>query len=92
MVRSNSTSIRTWRGAPSATVNNCLSDDTVRCGTSASVSVTSAFVTVKSVALPVTSIVSSPSARLSFVGVSVNVPVPRADSFGIVTAKSETAA
>ena len=59
---------------------------------SSSVSVTSAFVTVKSVALPVTSMLSSPSARLSFVGVSVKVPVPRADSFGIVTVKSETAA
>ena len=41
--------------------------------------------------MPVTSIVSSPSARLSFVGVSVNVPVPLADSFGIVTVKFETA-
>ena len=41
--------------------------------------------------MPVTSIVSSPSARLSFVGVSVNVPVPLAVSFGIVTVKFETA-
>ena len=59
---------------------------------SSSVSVTSALVTVKPVALPVTSIVSSPSAMVSFVGVSVNVPVPLADSFGIVTVKSDTAA
>ena len=59
---------------------------------SSSVRVTSAFVTVKSVALPVTSMLSSPSAMLSWVGVSVKVPVPLAVSFGIVTVKSETAA
>ena len=59
---------------------------------SSSVRVISALVTVKPVALPVTSIVSSPSAMVSFVGVSVKVPVPLADSFGIVTVKSETAA
>ena len=41
--------------------------------------------------MPVTSIVSSPSARLSFVGVRVNVPLPLAVSFGIVTVKSDTA-
>ena len=59
---------------------------------SSSVSVTCALVTVKSAAVPVTSIVSPPSAMLSFVGVSVKVPVPLAVSFGIVTVKSETAA
>ena len=59
---------------------------------SSSVSVTSALVTVKPVALPVTSMVSLPSAMVSFVGVSVNVPVPLADSFGIVTVKFDTAA
>ena len=59
---------------------------------SSSVRVNSAFVTVKSVALPVTSIVSSPSAMVSWVGVRVNVPLPLADSFGIVTVKSDTAA
>ena len=59
---------------------------------SSSVSVTSALFTVKPVAVPVTSIVSSPSARLSFAGVSVKVPVPLAVSFGIVTVKLETAA
>ena len=57
---------------------------------SSSVSVTCAFVTVKSVALPVTSIVSSPSARLSFVGVSVNVPLPEESPAPIVTVKSAT--
>ena len=59
---------------------------------SSSVRVISALVTVKPSAVPVTSIVSSPSAMASFVGVSVNVPVPLADSFGIVTVKSDTAA
>ena len=59
---------------------------------SSSVRVISALVTVKPLAEPVTSMLSSPSARLSFVGVRVNVPVPLAVSFGIVTAKSETAA
>ena len=59
---------------------------------SSSVRAISASVTVKSVALPVTSMVSSPSAMLSFAGVSVKVPVPLGDSFGIVTAKSETSA
>ena len=58
---------------------------------SSSVRVSSALVTVKSVALPVTSIVSSPSAMSSWVGVRVNVPLALAVSFGIVTVKSETA-
>ena len=58
---------------------------------SSSVRVISALVTVKSVALPVTSIVSSPSAMLSCVGVSVNVPDALAVSFGIVTVKFDTA-
>ena len=59
---------------------------------SSSVSVTCALVTVKSAALPVTSMLSSPSARLSFAGISVKVPVPLALCAGIVTAKSETSA
>ena len=58
---------------------------------SSSVRVISALVTVKPSAVPVTSIVSSPSAMASFVGVSVKVPVPLAVSFGIVTVKSDTA-
>ena len=57
---------------------------------SSSVRVTCALVTVKSAALPVTSIVSSPSAMVSWVGVRVNVPLPLAVSFGIVTVKFET--
>ena len=59
---------------------------------SSSVSVICALVTVNPSAAPVTSIVSSPSAMASWVGVSVNVPVPLADSLGIVTVKSDTAA
>ena len=58
---------------------------------SSSVSVISALVTVKSSAVPVTSIVSSPSAMSSWVGVRVNVPVSLALSFGIVTVKFDTA-
>ena len=53
---------------------------------------TSVALTVKSVALPVTSMLSSPSAMLSCNGVSVNVSVPLALSFGIVTVKSDTSA
>ena len=59
---------------------------------SSSVSVICALVTVNPSAAPVTSIVSSPSAMASWVGVSVNVPVPLAVSLGIVTVKSDTAA
>ena len=59
---------------------------------SSSVSVISALVTVKPPAAPVTSIVSSPSAMSSWVGVRVNVPVPLAVCLGIVTVKSDTAA
>ena len=59
---------------------------------SSSVSVISALVTVKPLAAPVTSIVSSPSAMSSWVGVRVKVPLPLALSFGIVTVKSDTAA
>ena len=58
---------------------------------SSSVRVISALVTVNPVATPVTSMVSLPSAMLSFVGVSVNVPLPLAVSSGIVTVKSDTA-
>ena len=57
---------------------------------SSSVSVIAALVTVKPVAAPLTSMVSSPSTMLSFAGVSVNVPVPD-DSFApMVTAKFDT--
>ena len=59
---------------------------------SSSVSVTCALVTVKPSAAPSTSIVSSPSAIVSWVGVSVKVPVPLALCAGIVTVKSETSA
>ena len=58
---------------------------------SSSVSVICALVTVKPSAAPVTSMLSSPSAMSSFVGVSVNVPLPLAVSLGIVTVKSDTA-
>ena len=58
---------------------------------SSSVSVISALVTVKPSAVPVTSIVSSPSAMSSWVGVRVKVPDALAVSFGIVTVKFETA-
>ena len=58
---------------------------------SSSVRVISALVTVKPSAAPVTSMVSSPSATASFVGVRVNVAVPLAVSLGIVTVKSGTA-
>ena len=59
---------------------------------SSSVRVTCALVTVKPSAAPVRSIVSSPSTTLSFVGVSANVPVPLAASFGIVTVNASTSA
>ena len=59
---------------------------------SSSVRVTCALVTVNPVAVPVTSMVSSPSAMASWVGVRVNVPVPLAVSWGIVTVKADTAA
>ena len=59
---------------------------------SSSVRVISALVTVKPSAAPVTSMVSSPSAIVSWVGVRVNVPVALAVSLGIVTVKSDTAA
>ena len=59
---------------------------------SSSVRVSVALLTVKSVAAPVTSMLSSPSAMLSWVGVSVNVPVPLAVSAGIVTVNASTSA
>ena len=58
---------------------------------SSSVSVISAFVTVMSPAVPVTSIVSSPSETLSCFGVSVNVPVPVDSVAAMVSVKSATA-
>ena len=58
---------------------------------SSSVRVICALVTVNPSAVPVTSMVSSPSAMLSWVGVSVNVPLPLAVSSGIVTVKADTA-
>ena len=58
---------------------------------SSSVSVISALVTVKSLAVPVTSIVSSPSEMLSWVGVSMNVPVPLDSVAAMVSVKLSTA-
>ena len=58
---------------------------------SSSVRVTSALVTVKPSAAPVTSMLSSPSAMASWVGVRMNVAVPLAVSLGIVTVKFDTA-
>ena len=58
---------------------------------SSSVSVTSALVTVKSPAVPVMSIVSSPSETLSWVGVSMNVPVPVDSVAAMVSVMSATA-
>ena len=59
---------------------------------SSSVRVICALATVKPSAAPSTSMVSSPSATSSCAGVRVNVPVPLADSFGIVTVNASTAA
>ena len=59
---------------------------------SSSVSVISALVTVKSLALPVTSIVSSPSDTESWVGVSVNVPVPVDSVAAMVSVKFSSSA
>ena len=50
-----------------------------------------AFVTVKSVATPVTSIVSLPSDTLSCVGVSVKVPLPVDSVAAMVSVKLSTA-
>ena len=58
---------------------------------SSSVRVISALVTLKPVAAPVRSIVSSPSDTLSCVGVSVNVPVPVDSVAAMVSVKSATA-
>ena len=58
---------------------------------SSSVSVISAGVTVKSPAVPVMSIVSSPSEALSWVGVSMKVPVPVDSVAAMVSVKSVTA-
>jgi hypothetical protein len=58
---------------------------------SSSVSVISALVTVKPLAAPVTSIVSSPSEMLSCVGVSMNVPVPVDSVAAMVSVMSATA-
>ena len=58
---------------------------------SSSVRVISALVTVMPPALPVTSIVSSPSEMLSWVGVSMNVPVPLDSVAAMVSVKSATA-
>ena len=58
---------------------------------SSSVSVIVAWVTVKPPALPVTSIVSLASETLSWVGVSVNVPVPLDSVAATVSVKSVTA-
>ena len=58
---------------------------------SSSVSVISAWVTVMPPAVPVTSIVSSSSEMLSWVGVSVNVPVPLDSVAAMVSLKFSTA-
>ena len=58
---------------------------------SSSVSVISALVTVNPLAAPVTSIVSLPSDTLSWVGVSMNVPVPLDSVAAMVSLKFSTA-
>ena len=58
---------------------------------SSSVSVISALVTVKSPAVPVMSIVSSPSDTLSWLGVSMKVPVPVDSVAAMVNVMSATA-
>ena len=57
---------------------------------SSSVSVNVVPLTLRPEALPDTEIVSSPSTDASWVGVSVNVPVPLVESALIVTVKSDT--
>ena len=66
--------------------------DTEKFGVSSSVSFGVAPWTVRSVEVPATVKVSSPSTRVSAVGVSVNVPVPLVCPAVIVMSKPVTAA
>ena len=77
--------------APSLTLDG-FTDSVIAGCWSSSVSVTVVPVTTESVLVPATPMVSSPSTVVSWVGVSVNVPVPLVAFAAIVTSKSDTAA